>query len=50
MRKARRSTVAGVHAPRPRPTVWAALLTASALSLAFLAALGLWRLASLALH
>lgn len=43
--KPRRHTVMGVHAPPPRPTPWAAAVLARALCLAFLAVLGLWRLA-----
>jgi hypothetical protein len=39
--------VAGIHAPGPRATPWAALLIASALCLAFLLGLGLWRLVAL---
>lgn len=49
MRKEERSTVAGIHAPRPRPTPWAALLAALVLCLLFLAGLGLWRLSGLLL-
>ena len=37
-------TVAGIHAPAPRLTPWAAGLVAVVLSLVFLAGLGLWRL------
>ncbi len=49
MRKKQHGTVAGIHAPRPRPTPWAALLVALALCCVFLAGLGLWRLVALAL-
>ena len=40
----RKDTVMGVHAPAPRPTVWAALLLALGLSVIFLIGLGLWSL------
>jgi len=42
--KKRPDSVQGIHAPTPRFTPWAALLLACALSLLFLAGLGLWRL------
>ena len=39
-------SVMGVRAPSPRPTVWALLGVALALSGLWLLALGLWRLAT----
>ncbi len=48
MRKPEKKSVLGVEAPGPRATPWAALLVAGALSVGFLALLGLWRLATLA--
>lgn len=39
-------SVFGIHAPPPRPTLWAAFLVACGISLVFLSALGVWTLFS----
>ena len=49
MRKKERRTVAGIHAPRPRPTPWAALLVSLAVMFLLLVGLGHWRIAALLL-
>ncbi len=41
---AEKLSVMGIHAPPPRPTIWAATLLATGLSLVFLIGLGLVRL------
>jgi hypothetical protein len=47
LRKDEHNTVAGIRAPGPKATPWAALIVALCLCLLFLAGIGLWRLAAL---
>ncbi|MDF0603499.1 hypothetical protein P1J78_22465 [Psychromarinibacter sp. C21-152] len=42
--KSRDKDVMGVHAPPPRPTLWAALILANALTILFLLGIGLFNL------